>query len=208
MYKEFKNESDIDHQRRLAKRQFPGLESYSGMFYAEVKKVHSGAMVHTRIKPVACCDIQLLDANLNVDRKHDVFVEIPLFRASRHIVDVPRAGDIVLLSFPYWQPHTAVIMGVLYDNQKVETTEGTVEIEGADIIKLGSAEDNAVLFAKLEEKLVAIVEDVVMEIGKKCALGGSCPGYPSAMVNWNSTIKPALDAFKSDIKVGATTKKA
>lgn len=203
--KDYKDHSDLDAEEKIIKRLFPGIGVYSGMKFGEVMKVHNGSGKHARIKPVACCDIQILDASLDVDRRFDVMPEINLVRMSRHMVDVPRKGDIIVFCFPYWQAHTAIIFGVLYVGHQVETSEGTQEFEGADEMRFGSAED----FMVLADELISMMEDmgdIIISIGQAGNMGAPLTKYPEALANWE-TLKTTLPLIKSAIKLGKYTKR-
>jgi len=192
---------------KMMVRSFPGLGGYQHSYYFEVTRVGSSAGVHTRLKPVCFCDGHLLDSDLTVDRKKKQLRNIALLRTSRHLVDVPRKGDICLLEFPYWKANTAILKGVLYDNALVEPKEGVLKLVGADEIEIGLGEDNAVLasilIARMEE-----IGDMAVEMGEAGNLGAPLTKYAAALEAWTTQIKPSLELIKSDVKLGKLTKKA
>jgi len=199
--------------RKLMVRCFPGLGGYHTVQYAKVIKIHEKSGTHTRSMPVCCMDIHILDSDLTIDRTKKAKPNVEILRVARHIVDIPRVGDTCVLSFPFWQANTAILMGVLYEKHQVEPKEGVFRLTGADEVELnalskmtiGSGEDFAVLALKLKESLIDIW-DLVVQAASSGNLGAPLTNLGSAQTAWNTVVKPGLDDFFSDVKLGKEVK--
>lgn len=195
-------------------RCFPGLAGYQYERYAKVKKVYPGAGQHMPLTPLACCDLELLDSNFKIDRTKKPLKKIPLLRASRHIIDIPEEGDFVLISFPYWQPNTAIIKGILYNSHTVKLEEKTLNLTGSEKLSLdseidfslGSGEDFAVLATPLIEKLTMMCDQIIV-LGGADSTGQALKNL-GAVQQALTTLKTELNLIKSNIKLGKNVKKS
>ncbi len=203
---------NIPDLKKLILRCFPGLAAYRGLQYVEIEKIHQTPGTHTRLKPVACADVALLDSDHNRVENVKTLTNVCLAASSRHVVDVPRTGDICLLAFPYWRAHTAVVLAVLYDGRAAAPKEGVYQLTGADDVDLqaeknfsiGSGEDFFVLADVLIEKIEALF-DLVLELGQIGNMGAPLGNLASVRTKWEANLKPALAEIKSNIALGKDT---
>ncbi len=139
--------AEKDDLATLLKRGIPGLGGWHVLRYCKVIKVRDGSGTHRQIKPAAQVEVEVLDAAFVKDESFPDPLTLPVVQFAPFVHALPTVDDICLFAFPYWSAETAVLLGVLWENRKVELKDKDFAVAGANNVVI-EAEESLTLDGK------------------------------------------------------------
>jgi len=190
----------------LVHREHPEFAGYHVPHYVRILNVYTAPGAHRRNAPIAAVDLRLLDNEMTVRHEIPALKQVELLASSPHVVDPPSVGSICVLQFIGGLANAAVVLSCSYEGQQIAPEADKFKL-AAPGVELGSAEDNAVLAAKLITELKSIT-DLLRKIALTGNIGTPLPAYAEVLTVTN-LIDTGLDAgsITSDIKIGKTSTK-
>ena len=190
--------------KKLMLRAFPGLGGWHTLRLGQVAAVYPAAGVDTEIRPLAVVDLWPLLPDLSRDPAFLVpLLKISLTTANPYQMALPEVGDVVIFAHAFWRADRAMVLGQLWRNKPVTLAPKVYRVKGPLSIELGSAEDYAVLYGQLAERLSELA-DLIVTASQSDSWGA--PNQNLALVEQSAElIKGMVPLIKSPaIKMGTS----